>query len=82
MNVDAILSTGGGANDTARTATISTNGGPYATRVVGTNWANGRDTLDLRYWRTAANCCVAADLAWASFTGHCGRGDAFRRDRR
>ncbi|MCX4474777.1 hypothetical protein OOK41_31450 [Micromonospora sp. NBC_01655] len=69
MNVDAILSTGGGANDTARTATISTNGGPYATRVVGTNWANGRDTLDLRYWRTAGGLyTVPSDLAWASFT--------------
>ncbi|MGW1057630.1 hypothetical protein [Micromonospora rubida] len=69
MNVDAIVSSGGGANDTARTATISTSGGAYATRVVGTNWTNGRDTLDLRYWRTAGGLyTVPSDLAWASFT--------------
>ncbi len=68
MNVDAVLSTGGGASDTPRTATITTTGEAYATRVVSSNWANGRDTLDLRYWRTAVGAyTVPSDLAWVAF---------------
>ncbi|MEU4640822.1 hypothetical protein [Micromonospora sp. NPDC023814] len=69
MLVESIASTNGGAGEIPRTAAISTAGGAYATRVVGTHWANGRNMLDFRYIRNAGGAyTVPSDLAWASFT--------------
>lgn len=68
MLVEAVAALGA-AGDVARTAAISTAGGAYATRVVGTHWANGRNALDLRYIRNAGGAyTVPSDLAWVSFT--------------
>lgn len=68
MLIQSIASTGGGASETPRSEAISTSGSAYATRVVVTNWTNGRDTLDLRYLRnTGGAYTVPSDLAWVSF---------------
>lgn len=68
MLVRSVVSTGGGASDIPRSEAITTAGGAYATRVVSTNWVNGRDTLDLRYYRNAGGAyTVPSDLAWVSF---------------
>lgn len=68
MLIRALVSTGGGLADIPRDEAISTAGSAYATRVVSTNWANGRNTLDLRYYRTAGGAyTVPSDLAWVSF---------------
>lgn len=66
--VMAIASTDGGASDIARSQPLSTGGGGSSPTVVGTNWANGRNTLDLRLQRTAGGAVkVADDLHWVSF---------------
>jgi hypothetical protein len=68
MLVQAIVSTNGGTSETPRSAAITTTGEAYATRVVGTHWTNGRNTLDLRYVRNAGGAyTVPSDLAWVSF---------------
>lgn len=69
MLIQAITSTGGGASDTPRSETINTAGSGFATRVVGANWVNGRDTWDLRYVRNVVGVyTVPSDLAWVAFT--------------
>ena len=68
MLVLSVASTAGGASDIPRSEAITTVGSVYATRVVSTNWVNGRDTLDLRYLRNAGGAyTVPSDLAWVSF---------------
>lgn len=68
MLIRSVASTGGGVSDIPRSEAITTAGSAYATRVVSTNWTNGRDTLDLRYYRNAGGAyTVPSDLAWVSF---------------
>lgn len=68
-HLQAVASTGGGASDTPRDQALSTAGGTLSPTVVVTNWANGRDTLDLRLTRVAGGAVtVANDTTWAAIT--------------
>ncbi len=67
MLIQALASTGGGSADTPRSAVMSAAGEAYATRVVGTHWVNGRDTLDFHFVRNSGGAAtISSDLMWVS----------------
>jgi hypothetical protein len=56
---------GGGSAELARDDAWNVAGGGASAKVVGTDWTNGKNTLDIRALRTGGAATVGSDTLWA-----------------
>ncbi|MBM0277804.1 hypothetical protein [Micromonospora tarensis] len=70
FQVQAVARTDGSlaSGDNARSDNWNTAGGGSSPRVIVTNWASGRTTVDFRVIYSGAGGTISNDLHWASFS--------------
>lgn len=66
LHVEAVARTDGTGGATSRTQTFSTSGGATSPKVIVTDFASGRNTIEFRIRWSGSSTSVADDDTWAS----------------